>query len=187
MQEAVQPEPSEAAASSPDSTTGGADLVQAALGRAKAAAAAKGLRPGRPGRVRRTRRGQPGELSGARPDGRDPQTFTSSMDRLVTELGWQQPVAIGGAMGRWDSIVGQQVAQHAQPQSFEDGVLTIQADSTAWASQLRLLAPRLLAQIAGELGDGVVTRLLINGPAGPARSKGRIRVSDGRGPRDTYG
>lgn len=167
----------------------GVDAVKAALGRARAAAAAKGLRPGRPGRVagRRQRRSGPAAFSGAYPDARDPQPFANSVDRLVSELGWSRQLAVGGVMSRWAEIVGPQIAEHARPVSFADHVLILDASSTAWATQLRLLAPKLIARIAEELGDGVVTRLVIKAPPAPSWRKGRLHISDGRGPRDTYG
>ncbi|MFV0461487.1 MAG: DUF721 domain-containing protein [Actinomycetales bacterium] len=183
------PRPPKAGSSTDATQASGADLVRETLGRARAAAAAKGLRPGGPtgrgklGAGRSRRRG----YTGAGPDSRDPQTFGASIGHLVTELGWQEPITIGGAMGRWGAIVGDQVAAHSSAESFDEGVLTVVADSTAWASQLRLMAPQLLAKIARELGDGVVTRLVIKGPTAPSWNKGRIRASGGRGPRDTYG
>jgi len=70
--------------------------------------------------------------------------------------------------------------------TLRDGLLSVEAESTAWATQIRLLAPRLLARIAEVAGSGVVTRLTVHGPAGPSWRHGRLRVP-GRGPRDTYG
>lgn len=67
-----------------------------------------------------------------------------------------------------------------------DGELTVQADSTAWATQLRLLQRQLLAKIAAGVGDGVVKRLRVQGPTAPSWRHGPRRVP-GRGPRDTYG
>ena len=62
----------------------------------------------------------------------------------------------------------------------------MRADSTAWATQVRLLAPTLLRRLAEELGEGVVERVAVGGPVGPSWRKGLRRVP-GRGPRDTYG
>jgi predicted nucleic acid-binding Zn ribbon protein len=70
--------------------------------------------------------------------------------------------------------------------SLRDGQLTLQAESTAWATQLRLLAPKLLSILATEVGAGVVTKLSVHGPAAPSWKKGP-RTVRGRGPRDTYG
>jgi len=74
----------------------------------------------------------------------------------------------------------------SSPVKLENGELTIEAESTAWATQLRLLAAKLLAGIAAQVGHNVVTKLHIHGPAAPSWVKGPRRVR-GRGPRDTYG
>jgi predicted nucleic acid-binding Zn ribbon protein len=87
---------------------------------------------------------------------------------------------------RWARIVGDDVAKHATPVSLEDGVLTVRAASTAWATQLRLLQRQLLAKLAAGVGAGIVTRLKVQGPAAPSWRYGPRHVS-GRGPRDTYG
>jgi predicted nucleic acid-binding Zn ribbon protein len=65
--------------------------------------------------------------------------------------------------------------------------LRISAESTAWATQLRLLVTTLLTRLAGELGSGVVTALTISGPVGPSWKHGSRSVRGARGPRDTYG
>jgi predicted nucleic acid-binding Zn ribbon protein len=83
-------------------------------------------------------------------------------------------------------IVGDQIAEHARPTALRDGVLSVTAESTSWATQLRIMQSELLAKIAAAVGDGVVTSLKIAGPAGPSWRKGPRRVA-GRGPRDTYG
>ena len=61
------------------------------------------------------------------------------------------------------------------------------ADSTAWATQLRLLAGQLVHRLNVELGDGAVRRVKVRGPASAQRRPGEWRVRGGRGPRDTYG
>ena len=88
-------------------------------------------------------------------------------------------------MGRWDQIVGEEVASHCRPETFQDQMLTVRTDSAAWATQVRLLAPSVLARLAEELGAGVVTRLVVKGPAGPSWKRGHRTVQGGRGPRDT--
>lgn len=173
----------------------GLDLARAALAAAKGEARRRGLatrggvsRAGRGGPADDVRRrARPDDTrSGAHPDERDPQLLDSSLARLVAERGWETDAAIGGAMGRWPAIVGPEVAEHSQPVSFADGELVVVASSTAWATQLRLLAPALVTRLAAELGPGTVTRLTVHGPRGPSWGRGPLRVR-GRGPRDTYG
>ncbi|WP_433388912.1 DUF721 domain-containing protein [Micromonospora sp. KLBMP9576] len=124
--------------------------------------------------------------SGPGPDPRDPQLLGAVLNRLVKARGWQQPAAEATVFGAWERVVGAEVAQHSRPVKLEDGELTVEARSTAWATQLRLLAGSLLKQIASEVGHNVVRKLHIHGPAAPSWSKGPRRVR-GRGPRDTYG
>ena len=75
-----------------------------------------------------------------RPRREDPQPLLSAIDGLLDTRGWQQQAAMGSVFGRWPEIVGQDLAAHTRPDSFADGELAVIADSTAWATQVRLLA-----------------------------------------------
>ena len=88
--------------------------------------------------------------------------------------------------GAWERVVGADVAAHSKPVKLDNGELTVEAESTAWATQLRLLSRKLLKGIAESVGPKVVTKLHIHGPTAPTWSRGTRRVK-GRGPRDTYG
>jgi predicted nucleic acid-binding Zn ribbon protein len=131
-------------------------------------------------------RWRPRGYSGPGPDPRDPQPFGAVLARLVKARGWQRPAAEATVFGAWERVVGPDVAEHCRPVKLEGGELTVEAESTAWATQLRLLAGSLLQRIAAEVGSNVVTKLRIHGPAAPSWSRGPRRVR-GRGPRDTYG
>jgi predicted nucleic acid-binding Zn ribbon protein len=127
------------------------------------------------------------QLSGAHPDARDPALVGSAVEKLVSDSGWDTDLAVHGVFGRWDQIVGQEVAAHCTPESFADGALTVRTDSTAWATQLRLLAPTVVRRLNEELGHGTVLRIDVAGPATPSWRRGMRTVRGGRGPRDTYG
>ncbi|WP_083972271.1 DUF721 domain-containing protein [Actinoplanes awajinensis] len=124
--------------------------------------------------------------SGPGVDPRDPQLFGSMLERLMKARGWERPKAEATVFGSWEKVVGADIAAHSKPVKLDAGVLTVEAESTAWATQLRMLTGRLLKQIAGEIGHNVVIRLNIHGPAAPSWNRGPRRVQ-GRGPRDTYG
>ena len=79
------------------------------------------------------------------------------------------------------------MAAHSHPVEFVEGVLTVRADSTAWATQLRLLASTLHGALTEQVGEGVVTEIKVVGPSARSWSHGPLRATDGRGPRDTYG
>ncbi|BBX28380.1 DUF721 family protein [Mycolicibacterium alvei] len=169
----------------------GMDLVRRTLEEARGAARSQGKDVGR-GRRAPVRRaggntGRRRSWSGPGPDARDPQLFGSVTQDLAKVRGWSSKVAEGSVFGRWRAVVGDQIADHANPTALNEGVLTVSAESTAWATQLRMVQSQLLAKIAAAVGDGVVTSLKIVGPVGPSWRKGKYNVPGGRGPRDTYG
>jgi predicted nucleic acid-binding Zn ribbon protein len=168
-----QPEPS------------GVDLARVALRAAKEQARARGAMA----QQRRQARWGGGLRSGARPGGRDPLPLGAAVERLSEERGWEMPLAVGGVLGRWPELVGPEVAQHCAPTGYdeESRVLTVRCDSTAWATQLRLLTPQLLGRLNADLGRGTVRSIKVAGPASPVRGAGPLRAPGSRGPGDTYG
>lgn len=175
----------------PDQDSGGPQLARAVL---DAALARRAQRPAqrRPGAVGGAGGGgkatgkRPRGYSGPGPDPRDPQPLGAVLARLMKVRGWQKPAAEARVFGSWPEVVGAEIAAHCRPVKLEDGELTIEAESTAWATQLRLLTAKLLGRISDEVGRSVVNRLNIHGPVAPSWVKGPKRVR-GRGPRDTYG
>jgi predicted nucleic acid-binding Zn ribbon protein len=183
------PEPS---AAPPEhlSDLAGMDLVRRVLEEARGVARTQGKDVGRGRRLPPTRRvagsGSRRRWSGPGPDARDPQTLGSATRDVAKKQGWSGRVAEGAVFGRWPTVVGSHIADHATPTGLRDGVLTVAAESTAWATQLRIIQNQVLAKIATEVGDGVVNSLRITGPVAPSWRKGPLHIA-GRGPRDTYG
>jgi predicted nucleic acid-binding Zn ribbon protein len=168
----------------------GMDLVRRVLEEARGVARTQGKDVGRGRRLPPSRRvagaGSRRRWSGPGPDARDPQPLARATRDLAKKQGWSSRVAEGAVFGRWATVVGAQISEHASPSGLRDGVLSVTAESTAWATQLRLIQNQVLAKIAAEVGDGVVTSLRITGPTAPSWRKGRLHIA-GRGPRDTYG
>ena len=67
------------------------------------------------------------------------------------------------------------------PTALRDGVLSVTAESTAWATQLRMVQAQLIAKIAAAVGDGVVTSLKITGPVPRRGAKAHV-ISPGEVP-----
>jgi predicted nucleic acid-binding Zn ribbon protein len=167
----------------------GMDLVRRTLEEARGVARSQGKDVGRGRRIPARRvAGSAGRRhwSGPGPDIRDPQPLGRLARDVAKKHGWSSRVAEGTVLGQWSSVVGHQIAEHATPTGLREGVLNVSAESTAWATQLRLIQGQLLAKIAAEVGDGVVTSLKITGPVAPSWRKGPLHIA-GRGPRDTYG
>jgi len=97
------------------------------------------------------------------------------MGGLLSSRGWRQRAAMGTVFGEWKRIVGADLAAHTKPESFDEGELLISADSPAWATQVRLLAPDLLRRLGAELGHGVVHRVRVSGPTGGNSLRARPR------------
>jgi predicted nucleic acid-binding Zn ribbon protein len=125
--------------------------------------------------------------SGGRVRREDPAPLFSAISGLVRESGWELAVATGSVFGRWAQIVGPDLAAHTTPLGLSDGELVVSADSTAWATQVRLLASQLVRRLNVELGDGAVRRVQVRGPGSGYPQAGQWRVRGSRGPRDTYG
>jgi predicted nucleic acid-binding Zn ribbon protein len=54
---------------------------------------------------------------------------------------------------RWEEVVGATLAGHATPVRVEAGVLVVAVDQPPWATQVRVLGPRILARVAELAGD----------------------------------
>jgi predicted nucleic acid-binding Zn ribbon protein len=141
---------------------------------------------GKTAAARRWRAARDARSSGAHPDDRDPQTMDDTLGRFVSEQGWETELRVHGVFSRWEAIVGKEVGQHVTPESYADGRLVVRTDSTAWATQMKLLAPDVVRRLNEVLGEETVQVIDVEGPRGPSWKRGRLRVK-GRGPRDTYG
>lgn len=133
----------------------------------------------------------------------DPRPGGRELGDAFAERGWAGKLAMAQLAVAWPQIVGERVAEHTRVVAFEVGRLDVQASSTAWAQQLRLLMPSIQREVDAELeritaarpGPGgrrrvevpaVEVRVL--GPTGPRWGHGRFGAArGGRGPRDTYG
>ena len=138
------------------------------------------------GRGRTTVPGPRRPRRGGRTRREDPQPLSTALDGLLGDQGWRTAAAIGSVFGRWDQLVGPDVAAHTRPERFHDGELVVIADSAAWATQVRLLTSAVLRRLNEELGHGTVTRVVVRGPA-PPRRMGPLRVRGTSKHNDDYG
>jgi predicted nucleic acid-binding Zn ribbon protein len=118
--------------------------------------------------------------------GRDPRGINDILDGLTAKLGWTSPLARAELLASWAELAGAETASHSEPVAIEDGVLTVRCDSTAWATQLRLMRGQITTSIAQRFPDAGIESVKFDGPNAPSWKKG-TRSIPGRGPRDTYG
>lgn len=119
-------------------------------------------------------------------EGRDPHGLGDVFDGLVVRMGWTSPLARSDLIASWADIVGAETAEHSEPVGIEEGVLAVRCDSTAWATQLRLMRSQITTTIATKYPEAGIQSVRFDGPNAPSWKRGP-RSIPGRGPRDTYG
>lgn len=118
--------------------------------------------------------------------GRDAHGLGDALDALTSKMGWDSPLAKSDLLSSWAEIAGAETAEHSSPSGIEDGILTVRCDSTAWATQLRMMRTAVMAAISSRYPDAGVESVRFEGPGAPSWKRGP-RSIPGRGPRDTYG
>jgi predicted nucleic acid-binding Zn ribbon protein len=78
--------------------------------------------------------------------------ISRSLDSIMKSLRGTDRIQIGGVFGRWDEAVGEAVAAHVQPVRLDNGVLTVEADEPAWATQVKFLTGTITARLADVAG-----------------------------------
>lgn len=118
--------------------------------------------------------------------GRDPRGIGDTINSLTMQLGWNSPLAQSELLASWTEIAGEETAKHSTPAGIDEGVLTVHCESTAWATQLRMMRVEIMTHIAVRYPDAGIDTIRFLGPNAPSWKKGP-RSIPGRGPRDTYG
>jgi predicted nucleic acid-binding Zn ribbon protein len=133
------------------------------------------------------RRRRPSRASPRRRKRDEPERLADVIGEMTRERGWDERLQAQRVFTDWTGVVGPEIAAHSRVEGFEDGIVSIRTDSTAWAKELKLLAPRVVHRLNEELGHGTVLRIEVNGPQAPSWKKGLRTIRNARGPRDTYG
>jgi predicted nucleic acid-binding Zn ribbon protein len=117
----------------------------------------------------------------------DPTLIANVLSDLIQQRDWDSGLAEGTLFATWAQVVGPEIGQHTTPLSMLDGRLLVQCSSTAWATQLNLVGPSLLEKIRSSAPGALVESLDFIGPQAPSWKRGLRTISNGKGPRDTYG
>ena len=138
------------------------------------------------GRKRRTTAAKPEQIGSLEFEaGRDPRTIGDLVGNAITDRGWAPFLARESVLENWEEIVGNDVAAHTTPEITDD-VVTVRCDSSAWATNLRIMRHEILAGILARFPESGVVKISVVGPGVPNQIRGPRSVK-WRGPRDTYG
>ena len=79
---------------------------------------------------------------------RDAAPVGETVDRVLAKNGLAKRVAQASVIEEWPELVGTQIAKVTQAESVSaDGVLWVRVATAAWANELSLMAPRILARV----------------------------------------
>ncbi|MEY3567969.1 MAG: hypothetical protein RL587_408 [Actinomycetota bacterium] len=110
---------------------------------------------------------------------RDPLLISDALSELVENAGWQTHRDLAQLQDQFKDVVGAETAEHLLIENFDGELLTLRADSTSWATQLKYLQPVLLEKLqtaAPTLGIRNVQVL----PPTPNKTPGAWRVRQGK-------
>jgi len=83
----------------------------------------------------------------ARP-GRTLRPVGEALQSFLTRKGLQARISQAEVVNDWAELVGPQIAAVTTPDSVTaDGVLRVRVATAAWANELSLMAPRILARV----------------------------------------
>jgi hypothetical protein len=136
----------------------GVDLARIALHQARAAAKKRGDTEARAPRRRRQQI--------ARRDGREPSGFAAVLQGLMADRAWELPAAGGSVLDSWPDIaaaVSPQLPDHVGAVAFHPatGQLDLRPDSSAYATQLRLISARIVATANSTVGTDAVRTIRV--------------------------
>lgn len=91
-----------------------------------------------------------GDSRGRRDNG--PRRVSESLDAVVGHIAPQSAAEFGAVFGRWEEIVGAQLAAHVRPIRVTAEALVVAADHPAWATQVKALGSTVLDQVGAVAG-----------------------------------
>ncbi len=92
-----------------------------------------------------------------------------AVDRFLARAGLAKRVAQASIVEEWPQLVGPQIAAVTRADSVTpDGVLRVLVSTAAWASELSLMAPRILARLNAERRGRITEIRWIVGDRRPA-------------------
>ena len=95
--------------------------------------------------------------------GRDPRSIAAIVSTSIEDRGWTPFLARASVLAQWDDIVGAEVAAHTNAELVDD-VIKVSCDSSAWATQLRMLRHDIAREIEVRFPDSGIERVEVFGP-----------------------
>lgn len=86
----------------------------------------------------------------------DPEPINAALERVTRKLSMADPSTLSVVFSQWERLVGTDIAAHAKPKSLYGGVLVLEVDHPAWATQLRYMCSDIISAINTSTKPGLV-------------------------------
>ncbi len=84
------------------------------------------------------------------------QSVGDILQKLVGELGIEQPLREYEAITKWEQCVGTRIAEISEPVKITKGVLIVRVRTSTWRNELTLRKKEIIAKLNNQLGSTIV-------------------------------
>lgn len=95
------------------------------------------------------------------PEGGPVVPIGNAVDHLLAARGLSAAGSLAAVIGRWESIVGPEVARHLVPSAFRGDELTVDVDTPAWSTEAQFQEALILERCREQLGDEAPAKLRV--------------------------
>jgi len=104
------------------------------------------------------------------------------LNRFLDRIGQSEGAAYVGMFRGWRRIVGDRIADHAEPVDIRAHALVVEADHPGWVQMIMMERRRILRQIAREFPELTITALHIRVAGDKSRKSTEIADQSAEGP-----
>ena len=89
-------------------------------------------------------------------------TLGSTIGELVQFLNAEDIIAEQTAIVIWDQVVGEKIAQEAQPKSIKNGILKVKVRNAVWRQELTFMKDDIVKRLNNELDGKFVSEIIFS-------------------------
>jgi len=78
----------------------------------------------------------------------EPKAISDALDHLLGTMRAPSSDVLSAVFGRWEEIVGPDLAAHCRPTAIDGDVVVVAVDDPAWAAELRWLHSEVVQRVS---------------------------------------
>lgn len=90
-----------------------------------------------------------------------PQPVGGGVERVLKHLNAPKADVVESVFSDWERLVGEVIAEHTTPVRIEKGVLYLEVDNPAWASEMEWMSEELLRRITAKANTVEITAIRV--------------------------